>query len=84
MTIVDLPAPVWPTRAIVWPGSAVNETLCSTSVPSAAYEKRTPSNSTLPAMAGSGTAVGESDMAGSVSSTSTTLSSAAMAPRSVW
>ena len=49
--MVDLPAPVGPTSATVWPCSTVRVMPCRTGVPGA-YENSTPSNRTSPRKAG--------------------------------
>ncbi len=82
--MVDLPAPVCPTSAIVEPAGTANETPCSTSVPPGAYEKCTSSNATSPWICGRSRASGASVSVAFVSSTVKMLSSAAVAARNVW
>ena len=76
--MVVLPAPVGPTMAIVWPGSATRLTSLSTGW-SGTYSALTWSNSTRPLIGGIGTAPGASCRSGTVSSRPKMRSPPAMA-----
>ena len=77
LTSVVLPAPVGPTIATVWPGSATSDR-CSISRRSGEYENVTSSNTTRPAIGGGSAGTGGSGDCSSVSSSSSTRSSEAM------
>ena len=80
--MVDLPAPVWPTRATVVPAGTSRSSPRSTSAPRR-YAKRTPSKRTCPVIEDRSCAPGLSATSGCWSSTPMILSSAAAAERNV-
>ena len=76
--MVVLPAPVGPTSATVWPGSATRSTPCSTGV-CGSYAKLTPDSSTRPDVTSSVRASLASRTRGSSSSSSKMRSAPAIA-----
>src|SRR5690348_13471371 len=77
LTSVVLPAPVGPTIAMVWPGSATSDN-DSMSGRSGSYENVTSTNSTRPRTAGGSTVAAPSALISSASRNSTTRSNDAM------